>query len=127
MLKYRPQERVIHHHERLRRMLFRGLGGGADIGHDQRRIGRGLDKYDARIVRCANGRADAFRIAGRHRNAANAERIEKLVDQGGRSTVERHCIDDARTGPGEGEERRHDGRHAGVEYQRVFRTGLERH
>ena len=126
MLERRSEKRIVDHHHRLVGMARGRFRGALDVGHDEGRIGGRFEQHDAAVAGAANGGVERVGIARPHRDARHAERLQK-VNQSGGAAIKRRGVDDGAVGPGEGEERRHDGRHPGIENRGVAAAGLERH
>ena len=127
MLERRAEQRVVHHDHGLRIEMRDGVGGVPDVGHHDGGIGGSLDQDDGEILGRANGFVHFAGVSGFHGNAADAERAEEILDQMLRAAINRDGINDVLAGPREGEQRGHDGGHAGVENQGRVRAGFERH
>jgi hypothetical protein len=126
VLEHRPEERVVDHDQRSIGTARRALGGVPEIGHGERRVGRRLDQHDAHIRRVADRALQCGRIAGPHRDAGHAPRLEHPLDELLRPPVYRHRVNDGAPGLEMREQGSHDRRHARVEDERGGGAGLER-
>ena len=126
MLEGGPEHRVIDHHQGFRFQRRGAIGGALDVGHDPGGIRGRLDQHDAQIFCVANSCVDLRGLPGFDRNASHSPARQKVFDQLLCAAVYRHRIHDGVARFEEREQRRHDGRHPGVERQRALGAGFER-
>ncbi len=126
MLERRTEERVVHDHRRLRIERSGGERRPLDVGHHHGRVGGRLDEDRLQPRRRPDRLVDLRRMARDDRDAADVQWLEQIVHKMLRAPIERHGVHQRVAGLEQRQQRGHDGRHSGIEYDGPGGALLER-
>ena len=121
MLERGTEQRVVHHHNRLRRSRLRRCcdtrAGLLNVGHDQRWVRGGFHQHHPQVLRGTDRGIQLRAIASDHAHADDAVERQEIFHQMLRAAINRHRVHNRVSGAHERHHRRHDSRHSRIENQ----------